>query len=122
LWDSATGELLAPPLTGHTSSVSSVVFSPNGQTVASTGDNTVILWDLEQTPPQKTVLYENTEPVRTLAFSPDGSMLASGSNDNTVILWDVATARPIGEPLREHDDWVRSVAFQPRWQNFGLGR
>jgi WD40 repeat protein len=32
--------------------------------------------------------------VKSLAFSPDGSWLASGSNDNKVRLWDMAKYRP----------------------------
>ncbi|MCP4372529.1 MAG: hypothetical protein GY797_31150, partial [Deltaproteobacteria bacterium] len=50
--------------------------------------------------------------VRSVAFSPDGKFLASGSYDNTVRLWEVST----GEQLREltgHSDSVWSVAFSP---------
>ncbi|VFN01706.1 MAG: WD domain-containing protein, G-beta repeat-containing protein [Candidatus Kentron sp. G] len=50
--------------------------------------------------------------VDSVAFSPDGSMLASGSFDNTVRLWDVATGREIAR-LTGHGSLVRSVAFSP---------
>ena len=49
----------------------------------------------------------------SVAFSPDGTRIASGSYDNTVRLWDADTGQPIGQPLRGHDDWVNSVAFSP---------
>jgi len=54
--------------------------------------------------------------VRSVAFSPDGRWLASGSSDNTVKLWD-ASSGMLTRSLKGHQDWVRSVAFSPdgRW-------
>jgi len=51
--------------------------------------------------------------VFSLAFSPDGKTLASGSFDRTVILWDVQTRQPIGQPLRGQSAPVQGVAFSP---------
>jgi len=57
-------------------------------------------------------LSGHTEAVRSVAFSPDGTMLASASNDRTVRLWDAATSRE-RMTLRGHTQGVWNVAFSP---------
>ena len=51
--------------------------------------------------------------INSVAFSPDGTILAAGGSDGTVRLWDVATRRQIGAPLNGHGGEVYSVAFSP---------
>ncbi|MFD8307861.1 WD40 repeat domain-containing protein [Streptomyces sp. NPDC059690] len=56
------------------------------------------------------------DAVNTVAFSPDGRILASGSSDHTIRLWrvtDSAGPAPIGRPLTGHHGAVCSVAFSP---------
>jgi WD40 repeat protein len=60
----------------------------------------------------RVVLRGHGGPVNCVAFSPDGSTLASGSDDRTLILWDLANKRAKVE-LQGHTDRVSSLAFSP---------
>ena len=59
--------------------------------------------------------------VESVAFSPDGRILASGSSDETIILRDVEQRQAIGAPLTGHKGNVTSVVLQSSRQDPGLG-
>ena len=84
-------------LSGHVSlpfcgggTISDVRFAYNGQTIvtASGVDGTAIIWN-SSTGEQFKTLIGHTDGISSVAFSPDGKTLASGSSDGTILLWDV---------------------------------
>jgi WD40 repeat protein/uncharacterized caspase-like protein len=108
LWDLAqSGELRTLPANGV---VNTLAFSPpQGNLMASAGD-TIKLWDLSTEQAVKT-LHGHTKGVNCVAFSPDGTLLASGAADKKVKLWNVITGKEIRS--FEHNDEVTTVAFSP---------
>jgi WD40 repeat protein len=51
--------------------------------------------------------------VWSVAFSPDGRQIVSGSADNSLRLWDASSGKQLGPQLKGHTAWVYSVAFSP---------
>jgi len=58
-------------------------------------------------------LEGHTDWVNSVAFSPDGKQIVSGSNDRTVRRWDAATGQQLLPALEGHIAPVYSVAFSP---------
>jgi len=71
----------------------------------------VRLWNAV-TGQHKKTLTAHTGGVRSVAFSPDGTTIASGSWDGTVRLWHVVTGQH-KKTLTAHTSSVDSVAFSP---------
>ncbi|EDR06780.1 uncharacterized protein LACBIDRAFT_299652 [Laccaria bicolor S238N-H82] len=58
-------------------------------------------------------LVGHDDYVTSVAFSPDGRHIVSGSCDKTVRVWDAQTGQSVMDPLKGHDNYVTSVAFSP---------
>ena len=120
LWDISNKNF--DTLKGYTRRVNSVKYSPDGtilalgtggdyETAASFLGGRIYLW--------KAPLWRNIATLEghwagalSVAFSPDGMILASGALDHTVRLWDVTTGANIAT-FEAHTEQVRSVAFSP---------
>jgi WD40 repeat protein/tetratricopeptide (TPR) repeat protein len=144
VWDAQTGQQLFT-LKGHTKEVASVAFSPDGKRLASgSWDGTVKVWDAEtgqellafkadapQQPTAFRLMDAQTgqevishqgylQAATSVAFSPDGTRLASGGYDQTVKVWDAQTGQQLLS-LQGHSSWVNSVAFSPDGKRIASG-
>lgn len=115
----------------HTKAVNVCRFSPDGDVLATAGDDSVIVfWKLSDTPvPQNNIFQEeeednkenwvaykmlrgHLEDVYDLCWSSDGKRMISGSVDNTAILWDLVKDQKMAL-FNEHKSFVQGVAFDP---------
>ena len=118
LWETATGTNTAI-LEGHAHGAYSLVFSPDGSTLASGGGFLVKLWDVASG--TSTATLEGHEyVVSSLAFSPDATVLASGSWDRRVILWSVVREARFAT-LEGHTARINAVAISPDGTTLATG-
>ena len=127
LWDMETrqlkSEIIVPPLKPNIrSGIGNIAFSPDGNTLASSGgyeDYSLYLWDVA-TGKHKATLNGHKNDIESIVFNPDGTILASSSVDETVKLWDVATEQ-LKTILTGHKAIVFSVAFSPDGEILATG-
>lgn len=131
-WDTTTGKAKGTLERVGRGSVQAFVYAPNGNTIATAGgwtDNFVQLWDA-QTGNHKITLTGHAKRVNSVAYSPDGNLIASGGTDGTVRLWDVTTRKQ--KPILNHTSWfnflfqwlnvpVHSVAYSPDGNTVAAG-
>lgn len=128
LWDFTPGRVIYD-LKGHNSLVFAIAFSPDGKLLASAAQRTnadgnatseVIFWDVASGRQVQTISQPTSGMIHTIAFSPDGRLLACGGGRSRgddvpageVMIWEVASGKELAT-LEAPSGEVQRVAFSP---------
>ena len=76
---------------------------------------------LSHWPSSELVISTPGGQVKSIALSPDGLRIASGSEDGTICVWNATTGEMVAGPFTGHTDLVWSVAFSPDGQHIASG-
>ena len=122
-WDLVTDRFLVDPINAHNGvEVRGIAIHPDRPLAASGGeDGLVVLWDLQtgeplgeplehNAPPDDPQLFDDTA-VPAVAFSNDGTLLASADRSGKILVWDLASRNPISE-LQDRG-YVLAIDFSP---------
>jgi WD40 repeat protein len=78
----------------------------------------VIVWDVQSG--RQVLEFTKTDPEPSVAFSPDGKLLAAAMHDGAVCLWAIPSGKMVGT-LRGHIQAIRGIAFSPDGKTLATG-
>jgi serine/threonine protein kinase len=121
LWDIATHRCTVKFPIAH-----SVVFSPDGTTVAAVGGSaadrgTVRLWDVATGKRTATLVDPDSQGAYSAAYNPDGSMLAVGDGNGNTYLWDVFFNKTTTAIISLSHSSFDAVTFSPNGTTLAVG-
>jgi WD40 repeat protein/serine/threonine protein kinase len=122
VWRADTGEPAAS-FDVQLDEVKCIALSPDATRIACGVRGNVKVWDIRTrmemntfrkvgADPRAVMFQAHNDDVTSVAFSPDGARIASGSVDRTITLWNVSTGTPL-DSFRGHEGPVRAVVFSP---------
>ncbi|MEW4488784.1 protein kinase [Thalassoglobus sp. JC818] len=89
----------------------SAKFDPDGKSILTVGGTDARLWDA--TTRREVMAFRPHGAVASASFSPDGTLVATGSWDNSVKIWNTSTGHVVEKLQGGHDSYVNSVRFSP---------
>jgi len=123
IWDPNTRQQIGDPLIGDRFAI--VTWSQDGKLASGGKYGNILVWkpQIEDTPIQ---LNGHSDMVNDIAWSPDDTLLASGSADGSARMWDPITGQQIGNPLfidPFHDaDRITCITWSPDSTRVAIGR
>ncbi len=105
---------------GHLASVTSVVWSPHEQRIASGSDDSTVQVCNATTGDKAFTYHGHSDMVTAVAWSPDGKYIASASYDKTVQVWKAADGSSV-YTYRGHAKAVDAVAWSPDGKRIASG-
>ena len=120
LWDGAHGRILHEWVAHH-GPVSSIVFSPDGQSIVSAGgqdtSHEIVIWETRHQVRRVGAFDGDINHTTRCAWSPDGAIIATASNNNGVYLWDIQSLKLLHQLRGAQYATFDFVQFSPdgRW-------
>jgi WD40 repeat protein/DNA-binding SARP family transcriptional activator len=119
-WNLADRQLVSPPVSGHTDGIHSLAFTPNGDSLISTGaDQTIVQWKMSSLLVEP--LVETADRIWSLAIAPDGRLLASGNDQGEITVWDAVSGQSVSCLYTPNAVSLNSVAFSPDGTELAAG-
>jgi WD40 repeat protein len=106
VWNLANHQPIADPIPG-----ANFAFSPDDSLLAVARYGDLILYDLRTHHEIQKPLTGHDKNISTIAFSPNGRIVAAGAEDKTIILWNIESRKSIGT-LTGHSETVSSLLFE----------
>lgn len=116
IWDLTKQDSCLEVITGHKSAISSVAWSPKGTLKLASGsaDGSIRIWTVDNTSNQYKGCILNQQNIISasqLAWSPDGTKLASGGDDGIIYVWNGNGDYRLLYKLQEHEKAVMSIVW-----------